>query len=252
LPKEIGNLINLKELEIPPYIKVLPEEISNLKNLEYISNVESPYNTYQSLLLSNKQINQFKKNIEIGYLKTLQKSIEELQKENLDLDLERLQRWIRYGSDEDGRSYHDKYFGDEDDNTYLKDSPRIVLGKDSVTERIPSDLYNCTKIYALHISMERVEELSSEIGNLTNLRELHIYKCINLKKLPKELGNLTNLTSLQISSCYNLKELPKELGNLINLKDFWIDSCKHLSELPKELDNLSVSILKTNNDISAL
>ena len=105
---------------------------------------------------------------------------------------------------------------------------------------IPKEIENLSISNLINLDIidcHNLKELPKEIGNLTNLINLGIIDCPNLGELPKEIGNLTNLHSLDIEGCHNLKELPKEIGNLTNLEYLTIESCHNLKELPKEYWN---------------
>ena len=107
---------------------------------------------------------------------------------------------------------------------------------------IPKEIENLSISNLINLDIidcHNLKELPKEIGNLTNLINLGIIDCPNLGELPKEIGNLTNLRGLMIKDCPNLKELPKEIGNLTNLHSLDIEGCHNLKELPKEIGNLT-------------
>ncbi len=78
--------------------------------------------------------------------------------------------------------------------------------------------------------------MSPEIGQLTNLTQLHLF-CDQLKTVPAEIGQLTNLTSLVLSSS-QLTTLPAEIGQLTNLTSLVL-SRSQLTTLPAEIGQLT-------------
>ncbi len=78
----------------------------------------------------------------------------------------------------------------------------------------------------LNLMSNQLEEIISEIGNLTALTELILFDN-KLKKLPNEIGHLTNLTKLYLNK-NNLQELPNKITSLTNLKEFSLLGNKNL------------------------
>lgn len=104
-----------------------------------------------------------------------------------------------------------------------------------------SGLYSLTEVFSiksltsLHIKDIKLETLSQNIGNLTNLIELDL-SSNKLKKLPLELFNLTNLKRLTIYS-NELTEIPKEIGKLKNLEELSL-IYNQIKSLPIEITTL--------------
>jgi len=90
----------------------------------------------------------------------------------------------------------------------------------------------------LNLSINEIEELPKEIGELKKLKRLYL-PFNALQSLPKEIGNLENLKVLDLR--FNLiKELPSEIGKLQNLEklDLAENQLQYLSEEILKLDNL--------------
>ena len=81
--------------------------------------------------------------------------------------------------------------------------------------------------------------IPSELGDLTNLRELALGFNQLSGSLPTELGNLTNLRFLDLRSNQLSGSMPTELGNLTNLQDLALRSNQLSGSLPTELGNLT-------------
>ncbi len=90
--------------------------------------------------------------------------------------------------------------------------------------------------YSLDLTGEQLTELPAEIGQLTNLEELHLLDN-QLTELPAEIGQLTNLQVLALTK-NQLTELPAEIGQLSNLQRLYLD-INQLTELPAEIGQLT-------------
>ena len=84
-----------------------------------------------------------------------------------------------------------------------------------------------------------VGELSSKIGELSDLSGLHINGNSLTGEIPKELGLLSNLNILELRNNRLTGEIPIELGNLSNLIELSIGVNDFDGALPFELGNLS-------------
>lgn len=88
----------------------------------------------------------------------------------------------------------------------------------------------------LDLSSQRLNILPPEIGQLTNLVSLNIFKNA-LTELPPELGDLTSLRSLDIHT-NKLTQLPPEIGQLTSLR--FVDlSNNQLTRFPSEIVKLT-------------
>jgi hypothetical protein len=104
---------------------------------------------------------------------------------------------------------------------------------------IKFDLKLDIKIYPperLHLNYNNIKAITSEIGNLINLKFLTIQNNKNLTFLPVQLGKLINLRKLYLSN-NKLKIIPTQLGNLINLEALWLYNNK-LKIIPNQIGNL--------------
>lgn len=76
-------------------------------------------------------------------------------------------------------------------------------------------------------------------SSFSNLSEISIDRCIDLKNLPVWFFDLVHLKKLSISSCWELSELPKEIGKLENLEVLRLHFCIQLEEVPEAIEKLS-------------
>ncbi|KAM0906447.1 hypothetical protein ACQ4PT_016757 [Festuca glaucescens] len=92
--------------------------------------------------------------------------------------------------------------------------------------------------------------IPSTIGNLTNLRRLHINECGFLGPMPSSLGNLVNLRNLDIHGSDFSGPLPSTIGFLRNLKSLQVEDCKFVGSIPYavgQLKELTRLVLRGSN-----
>ncbi|KAI3704366.1 hypothetical protein L1987_74584 [Smallanthus sonchifolius] len=105
-----------------------------------------------------------------------------------------------------------------------------------ITDSLPYTLSNLTD---LEIDMcYDLKELPSLLCNLVHLQKLSITSCQELDVLPKGLGSLSNLEILMLHCCTKLQELPISIGSLRNLSFIDISDCLCISLLPEEIGEL--------------
>lgn len=83
----------------------------------------------------------------------------------------------------------------------------------------------------LEIRNYELEEFPETLWKLTQLEELDIWWCSNLKKLPESIGNLTQLERLRISGCWEIEQLPESIGNLIYLEELILWDYSNLKKI---------------------
>ena len=227
MPKEINNLINIKDIYINSYdLKKLPKGIGKLINLK-------------------------KFNIVCHRLIELPKEIFNL------INLEKL-HYI-------GNRYLIELPKEIGNLTNLKEL--TIISEEGKKLKLPKEIGNLINLKNLNIICDNLIELSKEIGSLINLESLDIYSpklkelpnetnnlislkklninCKYLNKLPNEIGNLTNLKELFIN-CNILENFPDGIERLTNLEKLIIfgKSC-NLKILPME----EIKKLKKLNNI---
>ena len=108
----------------------------------------------------------------------------------------------------------------------------------SKLDNLSAELFNLTNLISIDLSDNYLSDLPMEIATLKKLYKLNLHNC-SFEELPKEVVYLTNLTHLYLSSCKKLKKLPREIENLKNLIILDLGYCENLEYLPKEIGKLS-------------
>lgn len=101
---------------------------------------------------------------------------------------------------------------------------------------LPREIGNLAQLRELHLQNNGLTELPAEIGDLRNLQDLKLGGN-KLKSLPASIGKLKKL---EILTAWNneLETLPPEIGQLKNLKGLSI-LLNPIAELPEEITSLT-------------
>jgi internalin A len=118
-------------------------------------------------------------------------------------------------------------------------------------DELPSEIGQLTKLKSLKLQGNSLIQLPDSIGELYNLTHLEIIGN-QLDSLPESIGKLVNLTSLDIRS-NKIKNLPHTICSLSSLVTLWLWE-NQLSELPEDFGNLRQlkSLNLGNNNIQKL
>ncbi|KAI9076085.1 hypothetical protein K1719_041946 [Acacia pycnantha] len=130
-------------------------------------------------------------------------------------------------------------------------------------ETLPEAVFKVQKLESLSLEhCSQLLELSQQITNLENLKELRLAGCERLEKLPHEIWELHKLEILSLGQCWRLSGLPQEIAKLQNLKELRLAGCEQLEALPQEiwelhkLETLSLEqcrqLLELSSDIDKL
>ena len=100
---------------------------------------------------------------------------------------------------------------------------------------LPDEIGNLSNLKELNLYKNQLTSLPDEIGNLSNLRKLYLHNN-QLTRLPQEIGNLSKLTTLYL---YNnqLTSLPEEIGTLLNLNCLYLEGNTKLVYPPYSMVN---------------
>ena len=102
---------------------------------------------------------------------------------------------------------------------------------------------------------ERLSELPSSLGSLSELRTLFLTGCTSLLDMPASLGELRRLQTLYLSGCAALRSLPESIAECIELRELDLSRCEALRRLPArlgELANLQMLLLSGCSALEAM
>ncbi|KAB1213554.1 Disease resistance protein RGA2 [Morella rubra] len=209
LPKDLGNLVNLRHLEVNSMfwfkLSMLPPRMGNLTNLQNLP----------AFRVGDRD------GFRIGELKNM---------EHLSgtLHISKLENAINAGeaSLNDKKNLH---------KLVLEWSEGIFNVQDEAAEtRVLEDLQPHPNLKELQIFGFRGNEFPGWMRTLTSLKLLSIRNCPLLNTLNEELPS--TLECLTIGSCPRLQSLgPKEvLMSLNSLKDLYIEDCPMIQSLPED------------------
>ncbi|KAL5540739.1 hypothetical protein UlMin_044062 [Ulmus minor] len=104
--------------------------------------------------------------------------------------------------------------------------------KDSIADEIPWEALTSLSVLKLDC-LTNLDKLPSKLQHLTNLKELHIWRC-KMKVLPKWIKDLQSLKKLAIWVCPYMESLPEEIDKRIvcplppSLETLEIEDCPTL------------------------
>ncbi|CAM6059447.1 unnamed protein product [Sphagnum tenellum] len=102
----------------------------------------------------------------------------------------------------------------------------------------PRGFNNLKHLIYLHLgNCQGLKKLPESIGELTNLKNLHL-GFGSFTKLPGSLGGLKMLVVLDLGNCANLHRLPRSIGKLEMLVTLNLFQCSALNNLPVEFRSL--------------
>ena len=82
-------------------------------------------------------------------------------------------------------------------------------------------------------------QIPSEIGQLSELQVLHLYRNSITGRIPPEIGQLSKLKDLSLGGNLLNGEIPTEMGNLQSLNVMYLDINQLTGRIPESLGNLT-------------
>lgn len=110
----------------------------------------------------------------------------------------------------------------------------------SMYGEIPSNIGNLTNLKELNLSRNNLSgSIPLSIGNMGNLNRLILQENKLTGEIPTTIGDLTNLSSLKLDRNSLGGAVPESLGNLSNLE--WLDlrTNRNLTMIPESIGNLT-------------
>ncbi|KHG19502.1 suppressor of npr1-1, constitutive 1 -like protein [Gossypium arboreum] len=89
----------------------------------------------------------------------------------------------------------------------------------------------------LDMRASHLEQLWEGKQDLVNLKVINLNMSTNLVRIP-DLSSATNLEEINLSRCFNLRELPSSLQRLEKLTYLNFDDCKSLCSFPEILETI--------------
>lgn len=120
----------------------------------------------------------------------------------------------------------------------MKNIETLNLRSNKKLKKLSNEIGNLTNLKTLHLDNNNLTEIPESIGNLIDLKYL-ILNNNNLIKIPESIGNLKNLNTLHLTN-NNLYEIPDAIGNLKNLFKLNLSENK-IENLPRSIRIFSKS-----------
>ena len=116
----------------------------------------------------------------------------------------------------------------------------LMMKDNHLIGEIPSELGGLTNLKELNLSFNRLTgEIPSELGSLANLKELNFQSNDLTGEVPSELGNLINLEELALGDNGLTGEIPYALAGLTSLRRLYLYGNQLVGEIPPELARLA-------------
>ena len=116
----------------------------------------------------------------------------------------------------------------------------LKLRNNGLAGTLPPEIGDLTELRELHLHYNRISgTIPPEIGNLTQLRDLQLYQNGFSGTIPPVLGDLTGLTDLDLSYNELTGTIPHEIGNLVRLNTLYLEANSLSGAIPPEIGNLT-------------
>lgn len=235
IPSEIGNLTNLRRLNLNSnqLSGSIPSEMGSLANLWYLSLGDNQLSGSIPGELRNlanlRQLFLYKNNLNGSIPAEL---------DNL-TNLDWLSLWENQLSGSIPRELGN-----------LANLQRLELSTNQLSGSLPAELGNLAKLEGLSLSNNQLNgNIPGQLSNLANLENLFLDSNLLSGNIPPELGNLPSLQQMQLGGNQLSGQIPSELGNLANLRGLGLSSNQLNESIPVELGNLtSLQLLRLHNN----
>ena len=216
LPSKIGNLRNLRNLELGNnQLTSLPPEIGNLRNLWYLDLRNNQLPSLPPEIRNLRNLSYL--NLGSNRLTSLPPQIGNLRNlRHLDL-------------------YNNELTSLPPEIGNFRNLENLILSTNRLPF-LPPQIRNLRNLLNLNLGSNRLTSLPPEIGNLRNLQYLTL-SSNQLTSLPPQIGNLEYLTELLLGGNL-LTSLPDEIGQLMQLRHLHLEN-NHLTDLPLSLLELT-------------
>ncbi|KAL5543426.1 hypothetical protein UlMin_007210 [Ulmus minor] len=112
--------------------------------------------------------------------------------------------------------------------------------KFNIADEIPWEALTSLSVLKLDC-LTNLDKLPSNLQHLTNLKELHIWRC-KMTVLPEWIKDLQSLEKLAIWVCPYMKSLPEGIRSLTSLKNLEIEDCPTLLQRCQKESELNFSL----------
>ena len=118
----------------------------------------------------------------------------------------------------------------------------LLLQANALDGEIPPEIGDLTKLQRLRLFRNRLSgTIPPELGNLANLTDLALARNQFVGALPPELGNLANLKTLDLAFNQFTGLLAPEPGDLLNLEVIFLNDNQFSGPIPPQLGNLAAA-----------
>ena len=217
LSPQIGNLVNLEELNLyPNMFSTLPSDFGNLKKLKKLNLGGDALTSFPEVLLNLPLLEEL--NLESQKISELPNNLTGLKNlKNLDLKSNELQIL-------------------PDSIGHLINLETLNLERNKITS-ISEEIKLCSQLKNLNLaSNELLDKLPESIGDLTKLESINLCQCKLIQSLPPSSSNLSNLKILNLGYTV-IPELPAAIFELTSLAELKLNDLP-ITSLNPEIKNL--------------
>ncbi|PKI38617.1 TMV resistance protein N-like isoform X2 [Punica granatum] len=240
LPLSVGNLYNLELLKIDSTeITRLPDDLGALEKLEVL---DASWCPLEGGIPSGLGSLPYLKVLKLDGLKSLPAGMSGLSRlQSLRLgECQHLPAIPKLPSSLASLTVEGLSMGSSPDLSDLVNLKRLHLSGDFELEE--ERLRRLWKLEKLFLKSVKFSTLPEQIATFSQLKEIHISDCRELKCLPPLPSSLYSLT---VNGCSSLQRLPN-ISNLTNLSQLHVNSCSSLTEIEGLGGLMSLRILWTS------